>query len=216
MKRAGKAQFEGRLPMGESVTAFLENGFFILRGATSTVLLRAQLTHIQAEAIDAAPVSVTLRARHGYCTELALVEKRLNGGLRFAPEQARDLFLETLTAFSAVSGGSSPVVAALAAFRAAGKAQFKGRVGGEAVVVTVDDTALVVRADRTILLRSPPAHVHTEPVDPTGGGVVLRARLGQAVTVALSEKKVAGGTRLTVEQTRELLFETVAGFAAKK
>jgi hypothetical protein len=41
MKRAGKAQFEGRLPMREVVTVCLENGFLILK-ATSVVLFRAQ------------------------------------------------------------------------------------------------------------------------------------------------------------------------------
>jgi hypothetical protein len=216
MKRAGKAQFDGRLPMGEAVTACLENGVLILKGVNATVMLRAQLTYVQAEALDAAPASVTLRARHGYCTELTLLEKRLNGGLRFAPEQARDLFLETLTAFTASSGGNGPIWAALAAFRAAGKAQFKGRVAGEGVVLTIDDTALVVRGDRTVLLRSLPAHVHAEPTEPSGSCAVLRTRHGQALTMALSEKKVAGGVKLTAEQTRELLFETMAAFAVKK
>jgi hypothetical protein len=99
LKRAGRAQFEASLQMGEQVLACFENGFLIIKNGPN-VLLRTQIGAFQVEQVSEAGSAVVVRARHGYNTELTFGEKKMAGGTRLAPEQTRELFIATLAAFT--------------------------------------------------------------------------------------------------------------------
>jgi hypothetical protein len=177
MKRAGKAQFEGRLPMREVVTVCLENGFLILKAA-SVILFRAQFQHVQAEPLRKTPSAVALRVRHGYNTELTLNVKKLTGWLKFGPEQTCNLFLKTLIALSAANYRAGSVASTLAAFKATGRTEFEGRIENEGIIVTIDETIFVVLGEKGNIICAPPAHIHAEVSDPIGENVVFRTRQG--------------------------------------
>lgn len=96
--RTKKAIFDAKLPMGEKVTIILENGLFLMKGGSS-VLLRAQYAAVHVEIIEGTTDTISLKARHGYNTELTFGEKKMSGGTRFSAPQARELFIETLNLF---------------------------------------------------------------------------------------------------------------------
>jgi hypothetical protein len=55
-----------------------------------------------------------------------------------------------------------------------------------------------------------------EPISENGNSVMVWARHGYATELGFGEKRMAGGTRLSPEQTRELFVATMAAFNAKK
>jgi hypothetical protein len=46
LRRAGKAQFEDKLPMDEAVVAFFEPGMLLFKNAAGVLLLKAKLQHV--------------------------------------------------------------------------------------------------------------------------------------------------------------------------
>jgi hypothetical protein len=211
--------------MGEDVVAAFEAGHFSLRGPKG-VLLHVPLTNVEAEPIPEEPNTVALRARFGYSTELAFAERQLSSGTKFTPEQACDLFLETLAAFTAgTDKGKAVVGAAVASLRKSGQVQFEGKLAngddlrlltkaarGDAITITVDETTLLVKGEKSVLLKAPPGHVHVNPEGASASNVVLRSRQGTTITVTISEKKIPGVTKLTAQQARDIFIETIAAF----
>jgi hypothetical protein len=101
MKRAGKAEFEGRLPVDEKVIVCFENASFFLKSPGGQVMFKSPTQFVQAVPVQESASAVALTARHGDSTELKFVGKKSLGGMKFTPEQTRDLFLETLALFAA-------------------------------------------------------------------------------------------------------------------
>jgi hypothetical protein len=214
MKRAGKAEFEGKLVTGDRISICLENGYFFMKGPNSAILVKTHCHHVQAE--PSGQTVVALRARHGYSTEVTFVGKKSTGGLKFSAEQARDLFLETLTLFTGpVDRGNSVIVQAAAAFKKAGEAQFDGKLvkRGESVSITLDNSGFHFKGSISSF-RSNYQNVRIETVPVNS--VAFRGRHGTATVIAISEKSLPDGQNLTPEQARDLFVETFAAFAGKR
>lgn len=96
--RTKKALFDAKLPMGEKVVVSLENGMLLMKGGSS-VLLRVQLPSVNVDTIEGTNNRISLKARHGYNTELTFNERKMSGGTKFTPPQTRELFIETLNLF---------------------------------------------------------------------------------------------------------------------
>jgi hypothetical protein len=86
---------------------------------------------------------------------------------------------------------------------------------GEGVVICVDDAAVAVKAEKGVVLKAPPAHVHAE-AEPIGGAVRLKTRQGGGAVVLITEKRIAGSAKLTAEQARDIFMDTITAFSTKK
>lgn len=98
IRRAKKAQFDAKLPMGEKVSVLIDNTMFVMKNGNN-VLLKSQLSQLKYEIVDGSVDTVLLKARHGYNTELTFANMKMKGGTEFTPTQTRDLFVETLDCF---------------------------------------------------------------------------------------------------------------------
>jgi hypothetical protein len=214
MKRAGKAEFDGKLVTGDRISICMENGQFSLKGTNSVILFKAHCNHVQVE--PSSQTAVALHARHGYSTDVIFVGKKSTGGLKFSAEQARDLFLETFTLFNVPADrGGSAITQAAAALKKAGEAQFDGKLvkRGETVSITLDNSGFHFKGPVSSF-RSNYQSIKVEPAP--GNSVVFRGRHGTPTVIALSEKNLTDGQSLTPEQARDLFVETFTAFAGKK
>jgi hypothetical protein len=214
MKRAGRAEFEGRLLAGDRISICMENGNFFLKGQNSVILIKTHFRHLQAE--PSGEAAVALRARHGYATEVTFVGKKSTGGLKFSAEQTRDLFLETLALFSVPADrGNSVIAQAAAAFKKAGEAQFDGKLvkRGETVSITLDHSGIHVKGSiSSFRWNYQNVRVERGP----GNSVAFRGRHGTTTVIAMCEKSLPDGQNLTPEQARDLFAETFAAFAGRR
>jgi hypothetical protein len=136
----------------------------------------------------------------------------MSGGSRFGPEQACDLFLETLAAFSAANDkGRALIAAAVTALKGTAKPQFEGKIGTESVSVVLEETNFVIKGEKQrVPVKTAYINVNAEPAEPFGSAVVIRVRQGYQAVVVLGEKKITGAPKLTTEQTREVFLEMLA------
>ena len=99
MVRTGRAQFDAALPMGEPVSVCIENGQFLIKSGSNT-LMKSPVAGVGVEALDNMRCTAAIMARHGYNTELTFKDKKMKGGMKFNAEQTRDLFVVTMKSFA--------------------------------------------------------------------------------------------------------------------
>lgn len=93
--RRTKAIFEAKLSVGDPVTVILENGMFSLKAGTR-VMMKTQINNVVCSVVNGTESNLSLKASHGYSTELVFASMKMQCGTKLPNFLTRDLFIEVI------------------------------------------------------------------------------------------------------------------------